>query len=331
MVDADPGAPSANTPAVYTYWGQFVDHDLTANTDRNNDVNDIRLNPQPLPPSTVRDDLRNLRQPALNLDSLYGPGSVRDGDIKMKVGTVAQTKSDGSPLPGVKIPPLGDQARDLPRQNKAAQLGDPRNDENLIVAQLHTAFLKFHNVAADWVAERHPDWRRKSVWVRAKRLTQWHYQWLTVNDFLREITLPGVVDSVLLGERQHRLRRNGEVFMPLEFSIAAFRFGHTMVRGAYDFNRNFGVGAEVLPIANFNLLFTFTGGGANPFNGETDVLPFNWVIEWDRLANHASTNPGHFARKIDTRLVGPLHDMINQGLPADIPGGTPNPDRIRSS
>ena len=61
MVDADPGAASANIPAVYTYWGQFVDHDLTANTDRNNDVNDIRLNPQPLPPSTVRDDLRNLR------------------------------------------------------------------------------------------------------------------------------------------------------------------------------------------------------------------------------------------------------------------------------
>ena len=55
------------------------------------------------------------------------------------------------------------------------------------------------------------------------------------------------------------------------------------------------------------------------------MLPFNWVIEWDRFDDHASDNPEHFARKIDTRLVGPLHDMINQG---DI-GRRTDPDRIQ--
>ena len=71
--------------------------------------------------------------------------------------------------------------------------------------------------------------------------------------------------------------------MPLEFSIAAFRFGHTMVRGAYDFNRNFGVGAEVLADRRLQPAVHVHRRWRNPFNGETDVLPFNWVIEWDRL------------------------------------------------
>ena len=320
MVEAGPPTtPNSNTPAVYTYWGQFVDHDLTANTDRDGSVSNITsLNPQPLPPEEVREGLKNLRQPALNLDSLYGPGSVRDGDIKMAVGTVAEQNNNGSIPPGAHVPPLGDAKRDLPRQNMQAQLGDARNDENLIIAQLHTAFLRFHNVAADWVEARHPDWRRKSIWVRAKRLTQWHYQWLTVNDFLREITTPGVVDSVMLGDREHSLRRDGKVFMPLEFSIAAYRFGHSMVRGAYDFNRNFGTDPGAITRASFDLLFAFTGGGKfnapQPDDGShPDVLPFNWVIEWDRFVDHASDNPIHFARKIDTLLAGPLHDMRNQG------------------
>ncbi len=69
---------------------------------------------------------------------------------------------------------------------------------------------------------------------------RWHYQWLVVNDYLRTVTLPGVVDKVLLGGNKVFRPGDGQVYMPLEFSMAAYRLGHSMVRGFYDYNRNFG-------------------------------------------------------------------------------------------
>jgi hypothetical protein len=109
--------------------------------------------------------------------------------------------------------------------------------------------------------------------------------------------------------------------MPLEFSVAAYRFGHTMVRAAYDHNRNFGRKAPgqtadpLIGFASFDLLFAFTGNGNPPFPvpGTTDTLPFNWIIEWDRFVDKGSSVPDHFARKIDTRLAPPLKTMVNEG------------------
>lgn len=61
-------------PPIYTYWGQFVDHDLTAATDRDLVINITDENPPPVPPNEVVEKLANLRIPALNLDSVYGDG-----------------------------------------------------------------------------------------------------------------------------------------------------------------------------------------------------------------------------------------------------------------
>jgi hypothetical protein len=101
------------------------------------------------------------------------------------------------------------------------------------------------------------------------------------------------------------------------------------VRGAYDHNRNFG--KEDLsgipnhpPLATFDELFLFTGNGLlrdptdptkstrNPMRG-APTLPFNWIIEWDRFTDKGSSDPAHFARKIDTLLAPPLSQMVNEG------------------
>jgi hypothetical protein len=325
--------PTGNSaiPAVYTYWGQFIDHDITANTDRQNTVTDITVEDlKPLQPEVVVRDLRNLRRPALDLDSVYGDGPTFEGGpetaaadmydgIKLRLSEVAE----GGGIPGDHIPTLGDNLRDLPRDSGAqlpedktvALIGDGRNDENLIVAQLHVAFLRFHNAVVDW-AQHQPGYPQddRELFERVRNLVRWHYQWLVVHDYLKTVTLPGVVDKVLLGGNKLFRPRYGEVYMPLEFSVAASRFGYTMVRGFYDYNRNFGRPGTVIGSASFRLIFAFTGSARpEPFNGGgTLTLPFNWVIEWNRFVDKGDSLPDHFARKIDTQLAPPLFDMINQ-------------------
>lgn len=370
----DPLQPTGNStiPPVYTYWGQFIDHDLTANTDRDSAISDItKPDLAPLDPAFVVENLKNLRQPTVNLDSVYGDGPTFDASkptqagrmydgIKLRVGKVALNPNT-PPIPGVPIPPDTtenpdkDSNRDLPRigalisqgvvkeedfpeefRNKPnfeqlAFIADARNDENLIIAQLHLAFLRFHNAVVESVRNNEPKDEYgharsdEQLFQRAQQLTRWHHQWLVVNDFLKTMTVAGIVDKVLLGGPKHYAPRNNEPYMPLEFSVAAYRFGHTMVRAAYDHNRNFGRPGNVIDNASFDLLFAFTGSGSqrdrndptkvvlNPFLGATKVLPFNWIIEWDRFVEKGSLFPDHFARKIDTRLAPPLRNMVNQG------------------
>src|SRR4051794_21229077 len=148
MIDSAPASqndpavePNSNIPAVYTYWGQFIDHDMTANTDRDSTTSDITKSPlTPVDPDKVTKNLRNLRRPTFDLDHVYGngpalggrhgflgdllddldddvrpdPGGPDEGfydGIRLRVGDNAV----GPGIPGVKIPPEGDLKRDLPR------------------------------------------------------------------------------------------------------------------------------------------------------------------------------------------------------------------------
>jgi hypothetical protein len=258
----------------------------------------------------------------------------------------------GEPV-GPVPPPANDLHRDLPRigallalgvvkedefpaslQNnptfrQRAFIGDPRNDENLVIAQFHLALLRFHNAVVDWLRFKDPRQERRDtdeLFEDARKIVRWTFQWLTVNQFLKTVLRPDVVDSVVRDGATlytRALKGSREPYMPVEFSVACYRFGHSMVRNVYDYNRNFGrkpAGGPgfVIPNASLSLLFRFTGKSLNPFNGGTQVLPHNWIIEWDRFDgtsphDAADGQPAHVTRKIDTHLAPRLGEMPNEG------------------
>lgn len=327
-------APPSTIPAVYTYWGQFIDHDLTLE-----DSADARMQQpavaeptlQPVDPETVRAKLGNARQPYLNLDSVYGDGpsgrksSAFYSGAFLKLGTLA------SPAPGQPVPAAEDpDERDLPGRRRVAnpatgrdefpaRIGDSRNDENLLVAQLHVAYLRFHNAVAHAIQVAEPGLSKQDLLARAQQFTRHCHQWLIVHDYLRTVTVPGTVDWVLAGQPGLYLSRfpqSGPEAMPLEFSVAAFRFGHSQIRNSYDFNRNFGDPGFVAPRATLDQLFQFTGRGG--FIGGATRLPANWAVEWDRFVDKADPDPRHFARAIDTQLADDLSVMRNE--PRDLAG-----------
>ncbi len=166
------------------------------------------------------------------------------------------------------MPPDGAKAgHDLPRvgtgatkkAKRVALIADPRNDENLIVAQTHLAMIRFHNRVLDKLPASVPDTQR---FTRARKKVSLHYQWLIRHDYLPRICDPAVLDDVFTNGR--KLVEPGATpdsvpAMPVEFSVAAFRLGHSMVRATYNWNRIFSGSGGAL-----EYMFQFSGLGRRP-------------------------------------------------------------------
>jgi hypothetical protein len=316
MVDPGAATGDSNIPAIYTYFGQFVDHDITLESGSFTIAKLLSSTLVPLGLDTIRNDLKNLRSATLELDSLYGPLAPRSFPNlnKLLIGRV--TRLNGSEKPSLRPTGKGDD-NDLPREprspdithDRAARIGDPRNDENLIIAQLHLAFLKAHNRLVD----------QGRTFAQARRLLRQHYQHIVVHDFLRRIADPAIVDGILQQGNRFYDALAEPFFLPLEFTVAAYRFGHSMIRDDYDFNLNFNRSGDpgTFP-ADVGLLFTFTALSGEL--GDFDTLPDNWIIEWEHFVD-SGTGAANKARKFDTKLAnGLFHLQSVQGQeqrPAD--------------
>jgi nucleoid-associated protein YgaU len=304
--EPDPG--DSKVPALYTYFGQFTDHDITFEQTSLTVDKLLAATLKPLPLATIR-GLKNTRNANLELDSVYGGLAVRDerDRNRMKIGTVSKTGSTQIPF---RRPPGKGDDNDLPRSGSdhAAEIGDPRNDENLIVSQLHLAFLKAHNRLVN----------QGRSFEDARRVMRQHYQHLVIHDFLTRVADPAVVKDILTNGNHFYHPEVGRFFLPLEFAVAGFRFGHTMVRDVYNYNLNF-------PQADLLQLFTFTA-----FSGELgpggDRLPENWIIQWDGFTPEDGGR--NKARRFDTKLAGGLFQLQTvEGVTDD--EGDPESDRPR--
>ncbi len=275
---APDGLDNEAIPAGYTYFGQFIDHDITFDP-----ASSLQAKNDP-------DALTDFRTPRFDLDSLYGSGP-NDEPFQYD-GASGNTKFL------IEQNTAGE--ADLPRNSQdIALIGDPRNDENVIVSQLQLVFLKLHNKLVDQLAGDGVAAER--LFEEARRLVRWHYQWVVVDDYLRRLVGDEVVDERFsLGADGPKFnlqlyRPKREAYMPVEFSAAAFRFGHSQIRPAYNLN------AEVLdrPI--------FLPGDVGPTEDLRGFrrLEAGWTLDW-RLFLEIDGSTPQPSRKIDAKLAGAL-------------------------
>jgi hypothetical protein len=288
MTDAElPADDNPKIPAGFTFLGQFIDHDMT-------------FDQTPLPAQQVDPNaLTNFDTARFDLASIYGRGPQGSRELydPARPGRLLLVRPQG--------------IDDLPRRpDGSAYLGDPRNDENLIVCQLHIAFMKFHNRLID-------DGRD---FAAAQRLTQWHFQWILVHDYLEHVVGRATVERFLdesngrvKCKREHYKPKNpNRPMMPIEYSVAAFRFGHSMVRARYLLNVPAGGPPNGAPIFSTNPLDEDLRGSRQ--------IPARFKIDWREffVMPGASDLPRNLARPIDTMLAPPLHSLPETVVPTDI-------------
>jgi hypothetical protein len=285
-------------PALYTYLGQFIDHDITFDP-----MSSLIKHTDP-------DALTDFRTPAFDLDNVYGRGK----DDQPYMYDNGPTFLPGDPVDGG----VDKNARDLPRNNanpRRALIGDPRNDENTIVSQLQGLFLRFHNRTV----KDHLEIDANANFTEIQKIVRFHYQYMILNDFLPRIIHSSVLKALKGADGQfdkHNLtffRWRDEPFMPVEFSVAAYRLGHSMIRPGYRLNDNDFTLLPIFPAPDKGLPEGLTGFRA--------LIP-HWGIDWGRfididerpLGNEDPANPDtkkrlQFAYRIDTSVVFPVSTL----------------------
>jgi hypothetical protein len=245
--------------AGWPIFGQFLAHDITA------DRSSLQRHVDP-------HQLRNARAPQLNLECLYGDGPVGHPFLYQR--------ADPAKLL------IGVNGADVPRNAEGiAIVGDPRNDSHMLMAQLHLAMLRVHNAFVD-------DARRRgvpehSVFESAVRETRWHYQSIVLHEFLPSLVGQPLVDEIST-DGPRWFRPTADVFIPLEFADAAYRYGHSQIRHKYQLNR------ETEPVPIFPDLLGFR------------PVPRERTVDWTLLFDAAGARTAQRSKKIDGRLVGSL-------------------------
>ena len=276
----DPNADSENNPAmlsVFTYFGQFIDHDLTLDTEPS--PVDININPR---------TLSNSRTMKFDLDSVYGGGP-----------SVAPQLYAADRKHFLVQNPNPNGVVDLPRNaDGSAILVEGRNDENEIISQIHTTFLLVHNKLID----------SGMSFGDAQTTTIRLYQWIVLKEVLPHFVGQATVDGTLNGTIQ-RFYKPGNPHAnktPVEFSVAAYRFGHSMVRKAYELTNATG------KIQVFSGTAPDLRGGRN-LPGDRQIDWGNFVPELTKVANVPHVN---ISRKIDTLISSSLFVLPIPGAEA---------------
>lgn len=274
----DAALENPRIPAGFAIFGQFVAHDIT-------------YDQSALVHRTIAGELQNFRTPRFDLDGLYGAGPI---------GAPFLYDAEDPDKLLLSTNPSGEQ-HDLPRNSQGrALVGDPRNDVHLIISQMHVAFLKFHNRVVDWLRER--GLSDAEVFEEARRLVRWHYEWIVTHEFIPLSVGESLVSDIEKGGRKV-YDPGDKPSIPVEFSDAAYRFGHSQITPTYRLNDGAG------DVAIFPDCL-----------GSRSVLSER-IIDWSWFFEIPGTHPPQPSRRLVASLTHALMD-----LPEQIVGHTEIPE-----
>lgn len=279
--EQDPGPAEAGM----TFLGQFVDHDITLDAT------------SALGTAITPSSIRNVRTPALDLDCVYGSGPEASAHLYSQ-----KHEEEGFLLFGRE-----GSKRDLARNSHGrALIGDPRNDENIIVSQIQGAFIELHNILMSYVgvkdATSHEiknfamqnismnEWHNTvkpelDGFEAVRRFIRNHYQYVVWNEMLPAFVQQSWLDRCM----------SEDVFgaaapvMPVEFSGAAYRFGHATALTRYALQD------DKDPVG------LFAHAGFQPRDPEHDI----------DMSLFFQMNEGQSqkALPVSTKVSGPLHSL----------------------
>jgi hypothetical protein len=268
----NPAGHPPPAPAGYTYLGQFI----------------------------------ALRESLLGLETIYGGGprqfplayacpwrTGKDSDDRREPSDRTHLRLGRlkpSSMPDPSVPPAYDLPRlALPTIDAGKPLGpsdvlipDPRNDDHALISQVAVLFCRLHNRIADGIIAHERGKESLTIrridyaelFDRARAATTWIYRTIVWNDYLRTMLDPAVYRRYApradgASDRSVRFlttRRPGQI--PVEFSHAAFRFGHAMVRHEYRLR-----GPVPFKLADVLKQNSSQHPAAMPFNED-------WLIDW---------------------------------------------------
>lgn len=313
--------PNPLLTSGFTFVGQFIDHDITFDT--------TTLSEQQSDPYATT----NFRTPRYDLDAIYGRGPSADPQFydpadrdKFLIVKTTHTQIRSDTLK------TADTVYDVPRTATGkAIIADPRNDQTLIVLQLHVALQMFHNRLVDYMrALRVP---RAAVFESARRMARWHYQWIVTHEFLPAIAGKAMADSVyrevLTGvpiiniKYYNPTNPLGRPFIPVEFSVAAYRFGHTITRPRYTVRDYIPMDPNTkkeLPSVAVSSVPLFESAPTdNNLNGSRPI-PARLKMQWSKFFNATGApRTARPVRQFDASLGGPLFQLPATALPDSNP------------
>jgi hypothetical protein len=286
------GAPkkTSTVPVAHIFFGQFVDHDITLDLTSSF----ARLDRPEVTP--------NFRTAQLDLDCIYGDGPEGSPFLYWSGQAAPDDVFNGVKLltgadePGGTALGQNDLARSV---HGRAIIGDPRNDENRIISQLQLAVIRFNNKVADSLHAK-SGLVRGDLYRETRRVVTWHYQWSVVNDFLPTVVGDALLEDIFgSGRKIYRPEDcnfgpayGAEPYIPVEFSVAAYRFGHSMI-------------PQKLQIQHGKPALDLFGPKLGP--GFTPLIDPDAVVHWPQLFDLST--PNDRADKLDSKLAPTLLDL----------------------